>query len=83
MSIDLILENVIYHHSFILKEPCRGNKSSKPPSRVPTAATALTNNLGNIWNSPFDWLCKSYGNKYIKIWWKRALGGNDICPMRH
>jgi hypothetical protein len=32
---------------------------------------------------PFDWLCKSYGDKGIKTWWKQAFGGNSICPIFH
>jgi hypothetical protein len=69
-TIDLIVDDVNHHDTFILKEPRCGDKSSEPLSRVPAAASGHTNNADTVWNSPFDWLCKSYGDKGIKTWWK-------------
>jgi hypothetical protein len=83
MCIDLIVDDMSYHNTFILKEPCCSDKSSKPQSQVPAAASAQTNNAGTVWNFPFNWLCKSYGDKGIKTWWKQALGGNGICLICH
>jgi hypothetical protein len=82
-SIDLIVDEVNHHDTFILKEPHHRDKSSKPPSRVLAAASAHTDNAGTAWNPPFDWLCESYGDKGIKTQWNRALGGNVICPICH
>jgi hypothetical protein len=48
MSINMIVEDVIYHNSFILKDPRRGNKSSKPPSQDPVVAAAHTDNAGTV-----------------------------------
>ncbi len=81
-SIDMIIDDVKYHDKFILKKP-RADKSPKPPSRVPTAAVAHTNNAGTVWSSPFDWLSTSYGDKGIQNCWKKVLGGIGTCPMCH
>jgi hypothetical protein len=81
--IDMIIADVTYHDGFILKEPHWNDKSPKPIFRVPTAAAAHTDNAGTVWSSPFDWLSKSYGDKGICTRWKKALGGNGICPMCH
>jgi hypothetical protein len=77
----MIVNDVTYHDDFILKKPRRADKSPKPPSRVPTAAAAHTDNAGTVWSSPFDWLSKSYWDKGIRTPWKKALGGNGTCPM--
>jgi hypothetical protein len=82
-TIDFIVDDTNHYDTFILKEPRHGYKSSIPSSRVPAAASAHTDNAGTVWNSPFNWLCKSYGDKRIKTQWKQALGGNGICPICH
>jgi hypothetical protein len=82
-SVDMIIDNVTYHDDFILKNPRCANKSPKPPSQVPTAAAAHTDNAGTVWSSPIDWLSMSYGDKGIRNRWKKALGGNGSCPMCH
>jgi hypothetical protein len=69
----MIAANITYHDRFILKEPRQNDKSPKPVSRVPVAATAHTDNAGTVWSSPFDWLSKSYGDKDICTHWKKAL----------
>ncbi len=69
-SIDMIVNDVTYYDDFILKKAPRTSKSSKPPSRVPTAAAAHADNAGTVWSSPFDWLSKSHGDKGIRTCWK-------------
>ncbi len=81
--IEMILADVAYHDEFILKEPRSKEKFSKPPSQIPAASVAHTDNAGTVWSSPFDWLCKSYGDKGICTCWKKALGGTGICPICH
>jgi hypothetical protein len=83
MSIEMIVADVTYHNEFILKEPCRQEKSSKPLSRIPVASTAHTDNAGTVWSSPFDWLCKGYGEKGIHTCSKKALDGTGIYPICH
>jgi hypothetical protein len=46
--IDMIVHDVTYHDDFILMKPRRADKSPKPPSRVPTAAVAHTDNAGTV-----------------------------------
>jgi hypothetical protein len=82
-SIEMIVADVTYHDKFILKEPCRQDKSSKTLSRIPAAYAAHTDNAGTVWSSPFDWLSKGYGEKGIRTRWKKALGGSGICPICH
>ncbi len=36
--IEMIVMNVTYHEDFILKEPCRQDKSSKIPCQIPAAS---------------------------------------------
>ncbi len=79
MLIEMIITDVTYHNEFILKEPCCPEKSSKPPSWIPAASAAHTDNDGTMWSSPFNWLCKGYGDKGIRTLWKKVLGGNSIC----
>jgi hypothetical protein len=82
-SIDMIVADVTYHDEFILKEPRCHDKSSKTLSRIPVASAAQTDNAGTVWNSPFDWLSKRYGEKGTRTCWKKALGGSGICPICH
>jgi hypothetical protein len=82
-SIEMINADVTYHNKFILKEPCRQDKSSKTLSQIPAASAAHTDNACSVWSSPFDWLSKGYGEKGIRTCWKKALGGSGICPICH
>jgi hypothetical protein len=82
-SIEIIVADVTYHDKFILKEPRPQDKSSKPPSQIPAASVAHTDNAGTVRSSQFDWLCKGYGKKGIRTCWKKELGGTDICPIYH
>jgi hypothetical protein len=70
MSIEMIVAGVTYHNKFILKEPHCQEKSSKPPSQIPAVSAAHTDNAGTVSSSPFDWLCKGYGDKGIRTCWK-------------
>jgi hypothetical protein len=82
-SIEMIVADVTYHDKFILKKPCRQDKSSKTPSQIPAASAAHTDNAGTVWSSPFDWLSKGYGEKGIRTCWRKALGGSGIRPICH
>jgi hypothetical protein len=53
-TINLIVDEVNHHDTFIIKEPRHGDKSSKTLSRVLAAASAHTDNAGTVWNSPFN-----------------------------
>jgi hypothetical protein len=64
--IEMIVADVTYHDMFILNEPRSKGKSSKPPSQIPAASAAHTDNAGTVWSSPSDWLCKSYGDIGIR-----------------
>jgi hypothetical protein len=79
----MIIADVTYHDEFILKEPCRHDKSSKILSWIPAASAAHTDNAGTVWSSPFNWLSKGCGEKGIHTCWKKALGGSGICPICH
>ncbi len=71
MSIEMIVVDITYHDNFILKEPHCQEKSSKPPFQIPAVSAAHTDNAGTVLSSPFDWLCKGYGDKGICTCWKR------------
>jgi hypothetical protein len=81
-TIDSIVDDVMYHNGFTLHK----RKGAKPPTSapcVPAAASANTDQKGNVWHTPFEWLSKSFSKKSIKIRWTRALAGTGICPICH
>jgi hypothetical protein len=81
--IEMVIADATYHDKFILKETRRHEKFSKPPSLIPLTSAAHTDNAGTVWSSPFNWLCKGYGDKGICTHWKKALGETGICPICH
>jgi hypothetical protein len=49
----------------------------------PSFCSVMHKQRGHYLEFPFDWLCKSYGERGVKTWWKRASGGNGIFPICH
>jgi hypothetical protein len=83
-SIDMIVDDVMYHDGLTLQEPRRTpNKPGKPPPRVPAASAAHTDTTGAVCSSPFDWLAQKYSEKGIRNCRKKALSGNGIRPICH
>jgi hypothetical protein len=81
-TIDSIVDDVTYHDRFTVHE----HKGAKPPTyspRVPAAASANTDQKGNVWQTPFELLLKSFSVKSIKTRWTHALAGTGICPICH
>jgi hypothetical protein len=56
-TIDSIVDNVTYHDGFTIHER-KGAKPSTSAPCVPTAASANTDQKGNVWQTPFEWLLK-------------------------
>jgi hypothetical protein len=63
--VDSIVEDIGYHDGFTVHE----RKGAKPPTsapRLPAAASANTDQKGTVWQTPFEWLSKSFSKKAIK-----------------
>jgi hypothetical protein len=64
-TIDSIVDDVTYHDGFTIHE-CKGAKPPTSAPCVPAAASANTDQKGNIWQTPLEWLSKSFSKKSIK-----------------
>jgi hypothetical protein len=56
-TLDSIVDDVAYHDGFTVHE----RKGAKPPTSAPcvsTADSANTDQKGNVWQTPFEWLTK-------------------------
>jgi hypothetical protein len=61
-----IIDNGRYHDEFTIHE----HKGAKPPTSahcVPTAASANTDQKGNVWQTPFEWLSKSFSKNQSRF----------------
>ncbi len=61
--LDIVEQFWTWHKSLetTLSEMIVADVTSKPPSQIPAASVAHTENPGTVWSSPFNWLCKGYG----------------------
>jgi hypothetical protein len=64
-TIDSIVDDGTYHDGFTVHER-KGAKPSTSAPCVPAAASANTDQKGNVWQMPFEWLSKSFSKKSIK-----------------
>jgi hypothetical protein len=85
-NINLIVDDIVYHKGFTVHEQ-KPAKSPSPASssapRGPAAASANTDQIGTVWQTPLEWLSKAVSKKAIKTRWMRSLAGTGICPICH
>ncbi len=81
-TIDLVVEDVMHHNSFMLVGNKKEKKPPPPAGRIPAAASMVTDPKGTVYNSLFNWLVK-YGHKGIKTQWTWVLAEMGICPICH
>ncbi len=77
-SINMIVDDITYHHKFILKKARCRDKSQNQPSQIPVATVAHTNNTKTVWSSPFDWLCNHTEIRASRLDGRRLWGGLDL-----